>query len=242
VIAIIELGVRLGVQHQSWGRSRDTVPRTALDFRSVLNLSFLLEVGMESQRVFDPARDKLDDTDKVILACIKDNPQATVKEIGEILADRNSGMPYTTLQKRVQRLMSIGAVRKHTSIDLAALDYRFHFRIDILINPSELREKASKRGAAEKADAFETRVVGTQKHLAEYVVETLVEKDSRFRDHIFVRDIHILLGTDVDLSIEVFAKDHNKMTEFVTEGLRNLLGVANTKTGWLAWSVRHGDL
>jgi DNA-binding Lrp family transcriptional regulator len=201
------------------------------------------EVEMDSQKIakpkevkFNPKEHKLDDQDKLILTCIKDNPKATIKEIGEILATAETKIHYPTLQKRIHRLMEIGAAKKHLSVDLLALGYEFHFRIDIKINSSEIRERKKGRTQKEQPD-FETRVLGTQKQLAMHVINDLVE-EPRFKDHILVGDVHILLGTDVDLSIDLYVKDHNKMTEFITEGLRNLLGVADTKTGWLSWSAK----
>jgi DNA-binding Lrp family transcriptional regulator len=178
----------------------------------------------------------LDQKDEIILACIKENPEATVKEIFERL---DGEMPYPTVLKRVQHLTEIDVLRKSFLIDMKALRYTLHCRIDVLISPSELRqENLLTQKTAKDMTQQKPR---SQKDLSRHIIEVLVMED-RFKDSILVKDIYILLGSDVDISLDVYAKDYQKITEFVTEGIRNIPGVFNTKTALLTWSVKQGNL
>jgi DNA-binding Lrp family transcriptional regulator len=189
---------------------------------------------------FEPG--DLDEKDIKILGCIKDHPRASVKAVRDELATRGTDIPYPTFQKRVQHLINVGALTREMSVNLVALGYELHFRVDVLVNPTELRltsEQAQAKGKPPSGQSqFETTVLRTQREMANYIHQDL-QNDDRFRDQILITDVHILLGTDVDLSIELFAKNYDIVTEFVTEGVRNIAGVQNTRTGWLASSVKH---
>jgi DNA-binding Lrp family transcriptional regulator len=174
----------------------------------------------------------IDKKDLLILTCLREKPDLTIKQLAEeieAIVGPNEAIPYPTLQKRVQNLINEGVLSRQMSVDLSAFNFSLHCRIDIFINPSELRHKPKPHGAK------------TQKALAEYIMNTLATNET-YKDDIFIKDVHILLGTDADLAIDIFAKDYQKITEFVTEGLRDLPGIGNTRTALLTWSVKHGNL
>lgn len=174
----------------------------------------------------------LDQKDFLILDCVRKHPEATVKQLGDYIKEsvgEDEAIPYHTLQKRVLKLINYRVLRRQLTVDPAAFGYTLHARIDISVNQSELRKGSKPHGAK------------TQKALAEFIVNNLAGTDPRFKGEIFVNDIHVLLGS-ADLSIDVFVKDHRKLSEFVIEGVRDLPGIGNTHTATFAWSVKHGYL
>src|SRR5918912_429609 len=172
-------------------------------------------------------RYKLDEKDLLILTAIRENPTASITELVDHIAllDPSSQIPYPTVQKRVKSLIRNGAVQREISADLAAFGYAIHCRIDIFVAPSELRR------------APEPHKAKTQKELAQYIVKILPQR-SEFKDRIFIKDAFIMLGGEADITLDVYGKDYKQITEFVTQGLRNLPGISNTSTALLQWSAK----
>jgi hypothetical protein len=57
-----------------------------------------------------------------------------------------------------------------------------------------------------------------------------------------INDVHILLGGNVDLSIDFYAKDDKTASKFIINALRKLPGISNTVSAKLAYSSRYGWL
>jgi len=145
--------------------------------------------------------------------------------------------PVRTIQNRVDRLRLEQRLEDVTLVDLSAAGFPLRYRIDIKINPRELRE-----GKGGRPDLHEPKhQVSTQKGLAKYIVETLA-RSAAFKDRVIVEDVTIVLGDPADLCAVVQVKTHQDVFRFVTEGLRRLGGVESTSTSQEAWSVMVGDV
>jgi DNA-binding Lrp family transcriptional regulator len=170
----------------------------------------------------------LDEKDKAIIKCFLEKPSSSLQSISEEatkIGELDKPIPYPTAQKRVQSLIDQGVMSKVTFVNKSKAGYTQHYRIGIIIDPSELRNKDDP---------------SSQQELAKYVRDKLCN-EKKYRDKILLDDIFILLGGNIDLSLDIWARDHNIILDFVTAGLRMIPGIADTTTAQVAWSVREGD-
>jgi DNA-binding Lrp family transcriptional regulator len=177
-----------------------------------------------------------DTKDDAIISCLKESPEILLKNIpGRIKGVNGLGetIPYTTVQKHVNKLIKNKVVSRIFSVNLGAAGYTSRYRIDILIEPVEFRKMESDESEDEGASYTD------QRGLAKHIIDTLA-RDERFAGDLIIEDVNILIGGDVDLSLDVYAKNDKTATEFVIDGLRKLPGVGNTRTAKLAWSCKHG--
>lgn len=172
-------------------------------------------------------RTVLDEKDEAIVHCIEQNPDILLKNIpGEL----DEEIPYATVQRRVKKLTERKVIGHAFSIDWAVAGYMVRYRVGILIDPVALRDKSSPE---KKYDS--------QKGLADHIMNELVQ-DDRFKNKLVIDDVLILLGGNVDLAIDFYARDDKTATQFIIDALRRLPGVSNTASAKLAYSSKHGWL
>jgi len=128
-----------------------------------------------------------------------------------------------TIADRVKRLRDEGRLHDVTVVDLVSAGFPLKYRIDIKINPRELRENKG------KAENHPERKISSQKALARYIATSLPH-DERFAGSVVVEDVTIALGDRADLSATVWVKSHEAIFSFVTEGVRSISGVDSTST------------
>jgi DNA-binding Lrp family transcriptional regulator len=177
----------------------------------------------------------LDQKDLDILRYVMENPRASLTEIAD-----NAGamkIPLGTTQKRVQRLLHDKYLERVLRVvDLGKLGYQSRHRIDIYINPREIREGEAGYGEYKSK-------IKTQEELAAFIMNGLPKEkidntEKTFGDGVLVENVTILLGHRADLSAVVWTTDRDVLTRFVTDGLRQTAGIQNTNTALEAWSVQ----
>ncbi|HEX8186841.1 MAG TPA: hypothetical protein VF586_00725, partial [Pyrinomonadaceae bacterium] len=165
------------------------------------------------------------------------------------------GIPYPTIAKRVKSLVEAKVLRRtYYTVQLVGRKAGFthRYRIDVTVNPSKLHEapgaeeeapevkkgvaKKGAQGRAKKA-ADDPANYTSQKGLARYIKYNLT-REMGLGDDVLIEDVQILLGTEPDLSVDVYTREPKQLLTFVTEGLRKLRGVLNTRTAELAWSIK----
>ena len=179
--------------------------------------------------------DILDDKNRDILKYVMENPRATLTQIAD-----HTKIPLGTAQKRVQRLLHDKYLERVLRVvDLGKLGYQSRHRIDIFINPRELRHNEAGYGDY-------IGQIHNQQELAAFIMNVLPNQkigdaEKTFGDGLLVENVTILLGHRADLSAIVWVRDKNVLTRFVTDGLRQSAGVQNTNTALEAWSVREAQ-
>jgi DNA-binding Lrp family transcriptional regulator len=169
---------------------------------------------------------KLDKKDEAIMHCIEQNPTILLKLIPLALERAgNEPIPYATVQRHVSKLMENGFLTRSFTINWAKAGYLVRYRVGILIDPVELREKAT------------DKPYRTQKELADYILRQLANRET-FKNNLLIDDVYILLSGHADLSIDFFAKDDKTATQFIIDALRGLSGVSNTGSAKLTYSAR----
>jgi DNA-binding Lrp family transcriptional regulator len=169
----------------------------------------------------------LDEKDEAIVHCIEQNPDILLKNIPDELDEE---IPYATVQRRVKKLTERKVIGHAFSIDWAVAGYMVRYRVGILIDPVALRDESSPE-----------KQYDSQKGLADYIMNKLVQ-DDRFKNKLVVDDVFILLGGNVDLAIDFYARDDKTATQFIIDALRRLPGISNTASAKLAYSSKHGWL
>lgn len=173
----------------------------------------------------------IDRTDEAIIRCLEHNPEILQKNIADSLKDTGllpKSLSYPSVQRRIKKLRDAKIIGQPFSINWAAAGYDLRFRVGILIDPVKL------------ASAQE---YNSQEGLADFIMNGRVRDliaGEVFENEILVEDAYILLGGDVDLAVDFYAKTSKKATLFIINGLRNLAGVTNTTTAHLNYSSRHG--
>lgn len=172
----------------------------------------------------------LDKRDEAIIHCIEHQPDILLMEIPEALKARggpDEEIPYPTVQRRMNKLIERKVVSRNYSVNWAAAGYMVRYRVGILIDPIELRNKS-----------IEGKKYDTQEGLADYIMDELGQ-DILFKNKMVIDDVFILLGGNVDLAIDFYAKDDKTATQFIIDKLRNLPGVSNTVSAKLAYSSKY---
>ena len=178
------------------------------------------------------ARTILDKKDEAIIHCIEENPEILLKNIPDELKESgrlSEEVPYPTLQRHVNKLITKKIVGRCFLVNWKGAGYMVRYRVGILIDPKELRDKSIK---GKKYDS--------QEDLADYIME--LAKEPPFKNALVLDDVYILLGGPVDLSVDFYAKDDKTATQFIINKLRKLPGVSNTASAKLAYSCKHGWL
>jgi DNA-binding Lrp family transcriptional regulator len=161
------------------------------------------------------------------------NPDILLKNIPSELSANGTldqEIPYPTLQRRVNRMIEQGIIAKHFFVNWAQAGYLVRYRVGILIDPVELRKTKAVEGS-----------YNTQNGLADYIINSLA-KSEPFRNQLVIDDVYILLGGNVDLAVDFYAKDDKTATQFIIHGLRDLAGVRDTTSAKLAYSTKFGWL
>jgi DNA-binding Lrp family transcriptional regulator len=169
--------------------------------------------------------------DEELVHCLERNPEVNLKGIPDTLKkERGLTIPYPTVQRHINDLIEKKVVSRRFSVDWAAAGYLVRYRVGILIDPVALRDGSATGGE-----------YGSQAELATYIAKNLAE-DERFKNKLVVDDVFILLGGNVDLAIDFYAKDDKTATQFIIDALRNLPGIRDTVSAKLAYSARYGWL
>ena len=167
-------------------------------------------------------REKTETDMKAIARYLHQNPTATYKAISDATALTENQVKYM-----LEELKAGGRINDRYVVDLPYLGYPVRYRIDIFVNPANLRDgKGGLRGDPD---------VDSQKALAKYIAKTLPQKQL-FCGKILVEDVRMLLGHPADLSATVCASNNDAITEFVTEGLRMCGAINQTSSCLEAWS------
>lgn len=175
----------------------------------------------------------LDKKDEAIIHCIEHNRDILLKNIPGTLKANGSlseEIPYPTLQRHVNKLIKGNVVGRHLSVNWTVAGYMVRYRVGILIDPIELRDKGNK-----------TKKYDSQEGLADYILRDLTD-DDLFKNELVIDDVYILLGGNVDLAVDFYAKNDKTATQFIINKLRKLPGVSNTVSAKLAYSGKHGWL
>jgi DNA-binding Lrp family transcriptional regulator len=178
-------------------------------------------------------KDILGKKDEAIIHCIEQNPEILLKNIsGEIKASGglSEEIPYPTLQRHVNKLIEKKVIGRYFSVNWAVAEYMVRYRVGILIDPKELRD-----------ESIADKRYNSQEGLADYIMKELA-KDKPFKNELVIDDVYILLGGNVDLAVDFYAKDDTTATKFIIDKLRKLPAVSNTVSAKLAYSSKHGWL
>ena len=154
----------------------------------------------------------LDKKDQEILLYLLNHPEATVREVAEKLK-----IPRPTAQRRILNLRIAKHLKAALIVNPSALGFALRYRIDISVNTPNVKDQMS------------------MKELAQYIMKVPAQ-DPRFRDRLLVENVHIMLGGQADLSVDVRVKHHNAIVDFVTEGLRMIRGVQDISIVQKGWS------
>jgi hypothetical protein len=166
-----------------------------------------------------------DERDDAILHCIELEPSILMKRIPTALEDRGDpSIPYSTVQKRMKELTKNQVVTQCFSIDWKKAGYLVRYRVGILIDPAALREKSQD--------------YDSQEGLADHIMFKLAHTD-KFKNKLIVDDVYILLGGNVDLAIDFYARDDKIASLFILDALRGLPGISNTASAKLAYSSKN---
>lgn len=171
--------------------------------------------------------------DEAIIHCMEQHPDIQLKNIPTELVDSGrllEEVPYPTLQRHVSKLVERKVVSRNYSVNWALAGYTVRYRVGILIDPKELRDKAIK-----------DKKYDSQKGLADYIIKELAQAPP-FKNELVVEDVFILLGGNVDLAVDFYAKDDKTATQFIIDNLRRLPGISNTVSSKLVYSSKHGWL
>lgn len=172
---------------------------------------------------------ELDEKDHEIIQWMRDKPEIRLKALAEsipIVSGAEEKVPYSTIQKRVNKLKEMGVVKEIYTVNLKKIGYPLRFRIDIVVDPVDLREEKGKG-------------INSQRKLAKYIVEELATEE-KYAGRIIVDDVFILLGGQADMSLDIRSSDNEIVSEFVTESLRKTYGIRNTMTVHLTESYMNG--
>jgi DNA-binding Lrp family transcriptional regulator len=172
-----------------------------------------------------------DEKDEAIIHCIEMDRGILLKKIPSAL-EKSGGplIPYPTVQRHVNKLAENGVLRRTFSIDWGKAGYLVRYRVGVLIDPVALRDSS-----------IGNKRYDTQQGLADYIMRDLVQED-RFKNKLVVDDVYILLGGNIDLAIDFFARDDRTATQFIIDALRGLPGISNTVSAKLAYSSKEGWL
>lgn len=200
-----------------------------------------------------------DDKDEKILEAIRRNPDRDVKRLADI--EQLKDIPYPTIAKRVKSLTDAKVLRRIYAVQLVGRKAGFthRYRIDVIVNPSQLheapekkrekvqegaakkrgknREEAAAKGSAEQEVEEDKMDRYTSQQELAYYIKNHLTKAVGLAEDVYVEDVHILLGAEPDLSVDVYTRENKKILAFVTDGLRKLRGVQATQTAELAWSI-----
>ena len=175
-------------------------------------------------------RHTFDEKDEAIIHCIERDPTILMKRIPTVLEECGGPtIPYPTVQKRVKNLTRSKFLEQRFSINWKRVGYLVRYRVGILIDPITLREKSP------------GKEYDSQEGLAKYITFKLAQAEP-FKDKLVVDDVYILLGGNVDLAIDFYARDDKTATLFIIEALRGLPGINNTVSAKLAYSSKDGWL
>lgn len=169
--------------------------------------------------------------DEALIGVLLQDPKADLDALAKatvVVDGVKEKIPYATVQKRIRKLTDSGVLARVMTVDMARFGFGLRYRVNIVVNPSELRDKARKDGVA------------SQEALCKYIREGLARKPE-FASRIWVEDVFIVLGGEYDMSVELWARDHAVVKDFVVSGLRMEPGISDTMTVQLAWSCSTGD-
>lgn len=175
----------------------------------------------------------LNEMDEAIIHFLEQKPKTLLKNLPDKLeASGGPAIPYPTMQKHVKMLMAEGReiVSRTYSVNWTAAGYLVRYRVGILIDPVALRDTS-----------IQDKKYDSQKGLANHIMKELAQ-DDRFKNKLVVDDVYILLGGNVDLAIDFYARDDKTATQFIIDALRKLPGISNTASAKLAYSSKHGWL
>jgi hypothetical protein len=159
--------------------------------------------------------------------------------ISNSLLAANLGLPIRTLEDQLKPLYDNEWIDTRTVVDLPAMGYKLKYRIDVKINPRELRKQLETlKGSVVNRDENPQVILG---HYIRYRLPK-EERCLRFDGRLLIEDIVILLGDPADLSITVRVQEHKDAFDWVTTILRTLDPVDNTSTCLEAWSVIDGPV
>jgi DNA-binding Lrp family transcriptional regulator len=172
----------------------------------------------------------IDKKDEAIIHYLEQDPNVLLREIPAKL--KASGglteeIPYPTLQRRMKRLIKDEVVSRNYTVNWNHAGYLVRYRVGILIEPTELRNKM-----------IEGKQYHSQEELADYIMFELSQL-APFKNKLVIDDVFILLGGNVDLAIDFYAKDDKTATQFIIDTLRSLPGISNTVSAKLAYSSKH---
>jgi DNA-binding Lrp family transcriptional regulator len=159
---------------------------------------------------------------KAIVRYLHENPTATQRAISQA-----TDLSEHQIKHMLDELKHEDHVTNQYIVDLAYLGFPLRYRVDIFVNPANLRD--GKGGFPDDAG------VDSQKALARYIAKKLPNKVP-FHGKILVEDVRMLLGHPADLSATVRATNSDAIVEFVTEGLRMCGAINQTSSCLEAWS------
>src|SRR3989442_3550286 len=119
---------------------------------------------------------------RAILDYVRRHPDATVRLIASSV-----GLGRAATQKRLTKLAKARKLRRVLMVDLDALDFRYKYRIDIKIHPTELASNETLKDLDVASD-------NPQMRLAFYIMNYFEGESDESKKRIVVEDVSIILG------------------------------------------------
>lgn len=178
------------------------------------------QAGVGKQRASKSREEILEDNRK-ILDYIRRHPQSSVAKIGKPF-----GLARDTTQKRINKLTQLGVLQRRYEVDLDAIDFRNRYRMDINVNPKDLRNNQG------------TLPHPKIKNLQQRLAYRLMALNVKYED-IIIEDVAVLMGDPADLCVTLRTRglDQRAVFEFVTGVVRMIPGIEKTSTCIEAWSI-----
>ena len=165
---------------------------------------------------------------ELLLWCLKE-PTASATELRSKI-----GVSESTMARLVRELDTENALQRRWVVNLDKLGWKHKYRIDVKINPRELRDNNTdiiKAGGRWKTN-------NPQEMLAHHIMDQCSPRaDQLLPPPVIVENVSILLGDPADLSVVVRVNDPELLYPFITTDLREIEGVENTSTCTEAWAA-----
>src|SRR3984885_5543575 len=164
-----------------------------------------------------------------ILDHIRNHPQDSVPQIAhEVELSRD------VVQKRIDKLVALGALQKRYEVNLKSLGFINHYRMEIIVDHKALNAHYyPKPGAKSAKKTIQKSSPSPQELLAKDIMKL---NDSH--EDVIVEDVAVLMGDPADPSATVWTRgDQEVIFRYVTSAVRPLEGIQSSSTCIEGWSI-----
>lgn len=174
-------------------------------------------------------REKPDGMDMQILEMLAANPLESDNSLVSHCESKDRRLSDRTVEDRLSRLRELNLLtHRMRLVDLAATGHWFRYRVDIVINSSALRRRASKEPL--NGIGQQHGCQNPQERLAYFIRDEVAKKSP----DIIVEEVSVLMGTPADLSATVLVQNPRAIFDFVTAHLRSLQEIQSTSTSQIS--------